>query len=273
LNASDVPLLAVSGLKKFFRLRRKGVWVAREEVVKAVDGVDFEVRKGETLALVGESGAGKTTVALCVLGLLEPTAGTVRIGGIDLLGLRGRERRRARLQVQAVFQDPYDALDPRMTVGDLVGEPFDIHHIARKSERHGHVAELLARVGLGAELFGRLPRELSAGQRQRVGIARAIALSPSLLVLDEPFAFLDVLAQERILRLLRTLQTDMKLTYLLIAHDLSLVRAFASQVAVMYRGRLVEVAKPGILFGGPQHPYTRQLLAAMPPPLRHPPRY
>jgi oligopeptide/dipeptide ABC transporter ATP-binding protein len=230
----------------------------------AVDGVSFTLMPGETLAIVGESGSGKSTLARIVVRLLDANAGTVRLGGDDITRLRGRALRRRRSRMQIVFQDPYSSLDPRMTVQTIVAEPLRI--AGRRREARSRVAQVLDLVGLGPELCDRYPHELSGGQRQRVGIARALVLEPELLVLDEPVSALDSSVQAQILNLLGELQTRLGLTYLLISHDLAVVRHVADRIAVMHLGRIVETGPTEAVFASPQHPYTQALLSASPEP-------
>jgi oligopeptide/dipeptide ABC transporter ATP-binding protein len=245
---------------------RSGLFGRTAAVVRAVDGVSFAIPRGETFALVGESGCGKTTVGRAVLRLVEPTAGSVRFDGRDLLALPRRELRRQRREMQLVFQDPYSSLNPRLTVGEIVGEAMEVHGIARGREREDRVAALLERVGLAAAYRSRYPHEFSGGQRQRIGIARALALQPSFIVCDEAVSALDVSIQAQILNLLRDLQEELSLTYLFISHDLNVVEHIADRVGVMYLGRLVENAPADELFADPKHPYTRALLSANPVP-------
>ena len=259
-------LLQVRGLTKHFPIRR-GVLIPRVVgAVRAVDGLDFDIVEGETFALVGESGCGKTTTGRLVLRLLEPTAGAIRFADEDLLRLKQEEMRQRRRQMQIIFQDPYASLDPRMTVSDIVGEPLRIHDTGKRSDRRRRVAELLAVVGLRSEHAGRYPHEFSGGQRQRIGIARALALRPRFIVCDEPVSALDVSIQAQIVNLLRDLQQEFGLTYLFIAHDLGVVKHMADRVAVMYLGRIVEIADKAALYAKPLHPYTQALLAAVPIP-------
>ena len=259
-------LLQVRGLTKHFPIRR-GVLIPRVVgAVRAVDGLDFDIVEGETFALVGESGCGKTTTGRLVLRLLEPTAGAIRFADEDLLRLKQEEMRQRRRQMQIIFQDPYASLDPRMTVSDIVGEPLRIHDAGKRSDRRRRVAELLAVVGLRSEHAGRYPHEFSGGQRQRIGIARALALRPRFIVCDEPVSALDVSIQAQIVNLLRDLQQEFGLTYLFIAHDLGVVKHMADRVAVMYLGRIVEIADKAALYAKPLHPYTQALLAAVPIP-------
>jgi oligopeptide transport system ATP-binding protein len=260
------PLLEVRGLRKDFPVRR-GLFSRVSSYVHAVDGVSFDVRPGETLALVGESGSGKTTTGRCILRLLEPTSGAIQFDGADLLALKPRDMRRMRRHLQVIFQDPYGSLNPRMTVGTIVREPLDIHKVgASKAERNEMVDRLLERVGLDAAMRRRYPHEFSGGQRQRIGVARAIALRPKLIVADEPVSALDVSVQAQVINLLIDLQEEYRCAYLFIAHDLALVERIADRVAVMYLGRIVEMAETAELFRNPLHPYTKALLQAIPVP-------
>ena len=258
-------LLEVRGLKKYFPIRR-GVFSRVSGHVRAVDGVDLTLRRGETLGLVGESGSGKTTTGRCILRLLEPTEGSVVFDGVNLLGLSPKEMRKMRRELQVIFQDPYSSLNPRMRVGSIVGEPLIIHKIAKGSEREHRVADLLCKVGLDPSVMKRYPHEFSGGQRQRIGIARALALRPKLIICDEPVSALDVSVQAQVVNLLMDLQEEFSLTYLFIAHDLSVVEHISDRVAVMYLGKIVEVAEAEVLYRNPQHPYTKALLSAVPVP-------
>jgi peptide/nickel transport system ATP-binding protein len=255
-----VPVLEVEDLVKHFALGRGIAKGGR--VVHAVDGVSFSIAPGEVVGLVGESGSGKTTVGYCVNRLLEPTAGTIRLDGSDITHLSRRELRPYRRSMHIVFQDPYSSLNPRMTCGQIIGEPIRLHGIARGKQLDQRVAELFDSVGLRPELRYRYPHELSGGQRQRVGLARALSVSPSLLIADEPVSALDVSVQASVLNLLRELQQDMGFSCLFISHDLATVEYLCDRVAVMYLGKIVEVAAREELFARPQHPYTQALLSA-----------
>ena len=256
-------LLSIHGLRKEYPVRR-GFLLRRQGTVHALAGVDLIVARGECLALVGESGSGKTTLGRCALRLIEPTAGRIVFDGEDLLALSGGELRRRRRRFQMVFQDPFGSLDPRQRIQSVVAEPLEIHSALGRAERAARVRELLAIVGLGPELANRFPHELSGGQRQRVGIARALAPEPDLLVADEPVSSLDVSVRGQILDLLTGLRGRLRLTMLLIAHDMAAVERLADRVAVMYLGRIVELAPSAALFGRPLHPYTVSLLSAVP---------
>src|SRR5687767_7981539 len=259
------PLLEVKDLVKEFP-RRQGLLFGRSSTVRAVDRVSFAIDEGETFGLVGESGSGKTTTGRCVLRLIEPTAGEVRFKGEDVLRFSRQRLRQARREMQIVFQDPYSSLNPRMRVGAIVEEPLIIHRAGSRAERQRRVAELFELVGLDPSQLARYPHQFSGGQRQRIGLARALALNPSLVIADEPVSALDVSVQAQVVNLLMELQERLKLTYLFIAHDLRLVRHICNRVAVMYRGRIVEMGGTESLFAAPAHPYTRALLSAIPVP-------
>ena len=256
-------LLQIEGLKKHFPLGG-GLFGRPRAVVHAVEGVNLEVRQGETIGVVGESGCGKTTMGRCIIRLEEPTAGKIMFDRKDVLALQGRALRRLRRDMQIIFQDPYSSLDPRKSVQGIVGEAFLIHGLLSPVERRERIAELLRVVGLLPEHAGRYPHEFSGGQRQRICIARALALNPKLIIADEPVSALDVSIQAQILNLLVTLQKQFDLTYIFISHDLSVVRHLSDRVAVMYLGRVVELAPSRELYAAPRHPYTEALLSAVP---------
>jgi len=263
---SDV-LLQVEDLQVHFPLKGSGAIGRSGGTVKAVDGVSFRIGRGETLGLVGESGCGKTTTGLAILRLIEPTAGRVIFDGTDVTALGAGDLRALRKRVAMIFQDPYASLDPRMSIGRIIGEPLEIHGLYRGSgRRDARVAELLEMVGLNPDYRNRYPHEFSGGQRQRVGIARALATEPDFIVCDEPIAALDVSIQAGVMNLLEDLQRNLGLTYLFIAHDLSAVQHFSDRVAVMYLGRIVELADRVSLYEKPRHPYTEALLSAVPVP-------
>jgi len=256
-------LLSVKDLRKYFPVR--GGLLSRERgSVRAVDGVSFSLRRGATLGLVGESGCGKTTAGRTLLRLLEPTSGQIIFDGVAVHALGAAQLRALRRRMQIVFQDPYGSLDPRMTVGDIVGEPLTVHGVAHGRKRRAMVEELLARVGLSPSQVRHYPHEFSGGQRQRIGIARALALRPDFIVCDEPVSALDVSIQAQIINLLEDLQQEMGISYLFISHDLGVVEHISHDVAVMYLGRIVEMASRQALYANPLHPYTRALLAAIP---------
>ncbi|MFP4052399.1 MAG: ABC transporter ATP-binding protein [Phycisphaerae bacterium] len=263
IDQADKPLLSVRGLQTFFPVRGTGLW-RHKRYVRAVDGVDLELRRGRTLGLVGESGSGKTTVGRTLLRLIPATAGEVTFDGQDVFALRGRRLKNLRRRMQVIFQDPVGSLNPRMTVGSIISEPLRVHRFGGRAERRRRVEELLGRVGLAAAYVNRYPHEFSGGQRQRIGIARALATNPDFIVCDEPVSALDVSIQAQILNLLNDLQDELGLAYLFIAHNLSVVEHFADDVAVMYLGRIVERAPRERLYAAPQHPYTVALMGAVP---------
>jgi oligopeptide/dipeptide ABC transporter ATP-binding protein len=263
---ADAPLLEVRNLVKYFHVGG-GLFGGPAGAVRAVDGVSFEIRKGETLGLVGESGCGKTTVGRCLLQLERPTSGQVLFEGRDLTALSEEALRPIRRRMQVIFQDPYSSLNPRMTVGQILAEPLMVHGIVPDRERRAaRVRELLSHVGLLPQHAHRYPHQLSGGQRQRVGIARALAVEPALIICDEPVSALDVSIQAQIINLLEDLQAGFGLTYLFVAHDLSVVRHISDRVAVMYLGRIAEVTDRKSLYDEPRHPYTKALLSAVPIP-------
>jgi oligopeptide transport system ATP-binding protein len=266
-----MPLVEVSRLVKYF-VRDAGV-LRKGTLVKAVDDISFSIDAGETFGLVGESGSGKTTAGRCLLRLVEPTSGSVRFRGEDVLGFSRGRLREARRDMQIVFQDPYSSLNPRMRARQIVEEPLIIHGIGDRAARKARVRELVGLVGLDPAHLERFPHEFSGGQRQRIGLARALALNPSFLVLDEPVSALDVSVQAQVVNLLMDLQTQLSLTYLFIAHDLRLVEHICARVAVMYLGKIVEMAPTASLFASPAHPYTRALLSAIPVPDPDAPRH
>ncbi len=266
-NGRDDILVEVNGLEMYFPVTSGIILQRKVAEIKAVDGVSFFIRKGETLGLVGESGCGKTTTGRCILRLYEPTGGEVKYEGRNLQELDSGEMRAMRRQMQIIFQDPYGSLNPRMTCGDIVGEPLIVHKLTSgKGEYRDRVTELLQVVGLNPYMADRYPHEFSGGQRQRIGIARALAVNPSFIVCDEPVSALDVSIQAQVINLLEELQESFGLTYLFIAHDLSVVRHISDRVAVMYLGHIVEIADRIELYENPLHPYTKALLSAIPIP-------
>ena len=253
-------LVSVRDLVKHFPVE------GSDDVVRAVDGVTFQIFAGETLGLVGESGCGKSTVGRCLLRLIEPTSGHVNFQGRDILALNRKELRQMRREMQIIFQDPYASLNPRMKIGDIVGEPLVIHNEGSKNDRRDRVAQLLRRVGLDPDYMNRYAHEFSGGQRQRIGVARTLALNPKLIVADEPVSALDVSVQAQVVNLLQELQQEFRLTYLFISHGLAVVEHISTRVAVMYLGRIVEIAPAAELYAQPLHPYTQALLSAIPIP-------
>ena len=271
MSADGAPagegILEVRNLVKRFPVGGAGLFGKSLGWVQAVDGVSFSIRRGETLGLVGESGCGKTTTGRCILQLERPTAGEVTFEGKELTRLSPAELRSVRRKIQVIFQDPYSSLNPRMTVGQIVAEPLAVHGIVPdRQARKARVQELLSRVGILSSLADRYPHEMSGGQRQRVGVARALAMEPSLIVCDEPVSALDVSIQAQIINLLEDLQAEFHLTYLFVAHDLSVVRHISDRVAVMYLGKIMEIADRQALYDDPLHPYTKALLSAVPIP-------
>ncbi|MCM3555194.1 dipeptide ABC transporter ATP-binding protein [Janibacter melonis] len=262
----DDVILKARGLKKHYPIKG-GVLRTTVGAVKAVDGVDFDLRRGETLGIVGESGCGKSTLGRLLMRLEEPTEGTVEFDGIDLYSQSGADMRALRRDIQIVFQDPYTSLNPRRTVGEIIAEPFVIHpDVVRKAERESRVKELLELVGLNPEHINRYPHQFSGGQRQRIGIARGIALNPKVLICDEPVSALDVSVQAQVINLMEKLQGELGLSYVFIAHDLSVVRHISDRVGVMYLGRMVEIGDEDEVYSRPTHPYTQALLSAVPVP-------
>jgi peptide/nickel transport system ATP-binding protein/oligopeptide transport system ATP-binding protein len=261
------PLVEVSDLVKHFPISRGIVFQRQVGAVRAVDGLTFDVKRGETLGIVGETGCGKTTTARLLNRLLEPTSGSIKIEGREIAGLSRRQLKPLRREVQMIFQDPYSSLNPRKTVGAVIGEPFIIHGLnTGEGERKRAVQGLMEQVGLNPEHYNRYPHQFSGGQRQRIGVARALALQPKLIIADEPVSALDVSIQAQILNLLRDLQSEYDLTLVMISHDLSVVRHMCDRVAVMYLGKIVELADGDVLYSHPRHPYTGALLSAVPVP-------
>jgi len=266
VESREAPLLSVRQMKKYFPIN-SGLLIQRQVgAVKAVDNVSFDIYKGETLGLVGESGCGKSTTGRTVLQLYRPTAGEVIFEGIDLAKLHGEDLRKTRRRMQMIFQDPYASLNPRMTIGRIISEPLTVHGVGTHKEQADRVAYLMQRVNLNPYIVNSYQHEFSGGQRQRIGIARALALNPSFIVCDEPISALDVSIQAQVVNLLQDLQKEFDLTYLFIAHDLSMVRYICDRVAVMYLGRIIEVAPTEELYANPLHPYTQALLSAVPVP-------
>ncbi len=271
MNANGAPILVVEGLKKYYPVRG-GVFAAKIGDVRAVDGVSFSVQEGETLGLVGESGCGKSTLGRAIMRLETPTGGRVFFEGADMANAGKAELFRLRRDVQAIFQDPYSSLNPRMTVGEIVREPLLVHRIGTKSAQVEKVRALLETVGLTGEMLDRYPHEFSGGQRQRIGIARALALDPKLVIADEPVSALDVSVRSQVLNLMVKLLRERNLTYIFISHDLSVVEHVSDSIAIMYLGRIVEIGPADTVFAKPAHPYTRALMDAVPvpdPDMRH----
>ena len=265
VTTTNETLLEVEDLQMYFPVTSGIVFQQKVADVKAVDGVSFTLQKGETLGLVGESGCGKTTAGRTILQLYKPTGGSIKFNGTELNGLKGSSLRAVRRDMQMIFQDPYGSLNPRMTCGDIVGEPLKVHKLtSSKSEYNERVSELLSIVGLSPYMAERYPHEFSGGQRQRIGIARALAVNPSLIICDEPVSALDVSIQAQVINLLEDLQEKLDLTYIFIAHDLSVVKHISDRIAVMYLGHIVEIAERNELYENPVHPYTQALLSAIP---------
>jgi oligopeptide transport system ATP-binding protein len=260
------PLVQIRDLKKYFPIHKGALIQRHVGDIKAVDGVSFDIFKGETLGLVGETGSGKTTVGRTMIRLYEPTEGKVVLDGIDLFSLKSKEMSLIRRRIAIIFQDPYASLNPRMTIGSIIAEPLEIHKIASGKEKDERVNELLGMVGLGPYAVNRFPFEFSGGQRQRIGIARALAINPDLIVCDEPISSLDVSIQAQVVNLLEKLQKQLGLTYLFIAHDLSMVRHISDRMAVMYLGKIMELADRDEIYLRPVHPYTQALMSAVPVP-------
>jgi len=266
MTTAQEPLVQVKNLVKHFPINRGFIFQRQIGAVRAVDDVSFDIYRGETLGLVGETGCGKTTVGRTLLRLYEPTGGHVFFEGHDLAAMRGRELRHMRRRMQMIFQDPYASLNPRMTVGGIVGEPLEVHGVASGKEKVERIQELLEIVGLNPYFINRFPHEFSGGQRQRIGIARSLALNPDLIICDEPISSLDVSIQAQVVNLLEELQKRLGLTYLFIAHDLSMVRHISDRMAVMYLGKIVELTDRDEIYLNPLHPYTKALMSAVPVP-------
>jgi oligopeptide/dipeptide ABC transporter ATP-binding protein len=260
------PLVKITGVKKYFPITQGIIFQREVGRVHAVDGVDLEVPPGETLGIVGETGCGKSTLARLVCRLLDVTDGTIEFDGQDITNMKGNQLRELRREIQMIFQDPYSSLNPRKRVGAIIGDPFEIHGLADGKELKKRVQELMELVGLNPEHYNRFPAEFSGGQRQRIGVARALALRPKLIICDEPVSALDVSIQAQVINLLEDLQEEFQLTYIFIAHDLSVVRHVSDRVGVMYLGKVVELADAGRLYAEPKHPYTGALLSAIPVP-------
>ncbi len=266
-NGTDSVLLQVQDLTMHFPITRGIIFQRKVGAVRAVDGISFDLFKGETMGLVGESGCGKSTTGRAILQLHRPTAGSVQFEGVELTESTGQDLRRMRRRMQMIFQDPYASLNPRMTVGSIISEPLEVHNLSStRGERQERVQELLEIVGLNPYFVNRYPHEFSGGQRQRIGVARALAVNPSFIVCDEPISALDVSIQAQVINLLEDLQRELQLTYLFIAHDLSVVRHISNRIAVMYLGKIVELSDRTELYANPKHPYTEALLSAVPIP-------
>jgi len=265
MEANNV-LLRVDNLVKYFPIKKGIIFQKEVAAVRAVDGISFNVHRGETLGLVGESGCGKSTTGRSILQLYRPTSGSVVFDDVDLVALKGEDLRKMRRKMQMIFQDPYASLNPRMTVGEIIGEPLIVHNLAASKEVEERVSHLLELVGLNPAFANRYPHEFSGGQRQRIGVARALSLQPSFIVCDEPISALDVSIQAQVVNLLEDLQSQFNLTYLFVAHDLSMVRHISNRVAVMYLGIIVELASRNEVYTNPLHPYTQALLSAVPIP-------